>query len=149
MLQRIREKVRLDGVTATVRARLRRIIRHHLLYPVVYRRWLSQRLETLNRTELVDAHLELWADANARTIPVKNDPSMFESRETVRYDAAPRGIYALRDCVVDPLSGLTRAADGRIITEVVASPPLRERHIGVPMANTLAGWRNRARRSLL
>jgi len=88
-------------------------------------------------------------DANARPIPIKNDPSMFESRETVRYDAAPRGIYALWDCVVDPLSGLTRAADGRIITEVVGSPPLRNRRIGVAVANSLAGWRNRARRSLL
>jgi hypothetical protein len=149
LLQVIREKIRLDGATATVRAGLRELIRHHLLYSVVYRHWLRRRLSTLDRAELVDAHLEMCVDANARLIPVKNDPSMFEPRETIRYDAAPRGVYALSDCVVDPRSGLARAADGRIITEVVASPPLRERRIGVAVADTLGGWDDPVRRRLL
>ena len=142
-------KLRRDGVKETAEAIIERVVRIYFLYNVVYRRWMRKNVSTLDRSELIAECTSIIVDSSPRWIPIKNDPSMFEKAETAMYNAAPRGVFEVENVAVDPLSGLARTRDGRIVTEVVTPPTSRDAGVGLAIAKTLEGGVNPARRRML
>lgn len=130
-------KYRTDGAGELLREATTLALEDILLYRLAYRRCLSERIDTLARSELRASTDCVVSEPHEGSMRIKASEG-FRGRPTPeRYDPGDRFVCEIPDATVLGPTGPGVTAEGRVVVDTVATPPLGPRRTGVTLAKSI------------
>lgn len=138
-------KHRTDGGRELLREARTLLLEDVLLYRLGYRRYLDERIDTISRSELRAGDCVV-SEPHEGSMRIKAAGG-FRGRSTPeRYDPGDRFVCEIPDATLVGPTGPGVTAEGRVVVDTVATPPLGPRRTGVTLAKSMRA--NGIRRTL-
>jgi len=139
-------KYRRDGWRELLREGAAVLVEDVLFYRLAYRRYLHGRIDTVPRSELRAAPDCVVSESCEGSMRIKASGG-FRGRATPeRYDPGDRFVCEVPEATVLGPAGPGVSAEGRVVVDTVATPPLGPRRTGVTLAKSMRS--NGVRRTL-
>ena len=138
-------KYRTDGGRELLREARTLLLEDLLLYRLGYRRYLEGRIDTITRSELRAGDCVV-SEPHEGSMRIKAAGG-FRGRPTPeRYEPGDRFVREIPDATLLGPTGPGLTAEGRVVVDTVATPPLGPRRTGVTLATSMRA--NGLRRTL-
>ena len=139
-------KYRRDGWRELLREGAAVLVEDVLFYRLAYRRYLRGRIDTVSRSDLRAAPDCVVSEPHEGSMRIKASGG-FRGRATPeRYDPGDRFVCEVPEATVLGPAGPGVNAEGRVVVDTVATPPLGPRRTGVTLAKSMRS--NGVRRTL-
>jgi hypothetical protein len=139
-------KYRTDGGYKLLREARTLLLEDVLLYRLGYRQYLDGRIDTISRSELRAGWDCVVSESYEGAMRIKAAGG-FRGRPTPeRYDLGDRFVCEIPDATLLGPTGPGVTAEGRVVVDTVATPPLAPRRTGVTLAKSMGA--NGIRRTL-
>jgi len=138
-------KYRTDGGRELLREARTLLLEDILLYRLGYRRYLEGRIDTITRSELRAGDCVV-SEPHEGSMRIKAAGGFRGRSATERYEPGDRFVREIPDATLLGPTGPGLTAEGRVVVDTVATPPLGPRRTGVTLATSMRA--NGLRRTL-
>ena len=138
-------KYRTDGGRELLREARTLLLEDILLYRLGYRRYLEGRIDTITRSELRAGDCVV-SEPHEGSMRIKAAGGFRGRSAPERYEPGDRFVREIPDATLLGPTGPGLTAEGRVVVDTVATPPLGPRRTGVTLATSMRA--NGLRRTL-